>query len=106
MSELRITTLRTTAVTPWGFIGLAQTTLPEVNPITLEEARKDNLRVAADRLVPQVTFPGTTVRTPTADTTITVTERIVIQDPMADDDSGDVIEALPEYEIPFWKMTG
>lgn len=97
-------TLRTIAKTPWGFMGYAGTTLSEVNPVTLEEARKDNLRVVSDRLVPQGTFPGHQVRTPVADTTITVAETLVEQDLMGETE--DKVERFEEYEIPFWKMTG
>jgi hypothetical protein len=104
MEQIRVISLRTFAKTPWGFIGLAQTTLPEINPITLEEARKQNLKDAAERLVP-MNFPGIKIRTPTADTTIHVTERLVIHDPMSDEES-EMIEALPEYDIEYWRMGG
>lgn len=104
--EIRLTTFRTTAQTPWGFIALAQTTLDEVNPITMEQARRRNLRTLTENLTPQTTFPGFQVRTPVADTTIRITERLVIQDPMADDSTNDVIETFPEYEIEFWRMGG
>lgn len=102
MSDTRVWTLRTIAKTPWGFMGYAATTLEEVNPITVEKARKTNLRTVQDRLTPNATFPGVQIRTPVADTTITVSETLVAQDLMSDDE--DHLEKFEEYEIPFWKM--
>lgn len=105
MSDTRIWTLRTIAKTPWGFMGYVATTLDEVNPITLEKARKTNLRAVQDRLTPGGTFPGQAPRTPVADTTIRVSETLVAQDLMSDGDD-EHLEKFEEYEIPYWKMTG
>jgi hypothetical protein len=105
MTDITVHTLRTIAKTPWGFMAYAGTTLEgEVNPITLENARKDNLRVVQDRLTPGGTFPGHQPRTPVADTTITISETLVKQDLMGETD--DHVERFEEYEIEYWKMTG
>ena len=110
MSDIRIHTLRTIAKTPWGFMGYAATTLEEVNPVTIEQAQRDNLRVVQKRLTPggnlmtPMTFPGHRVPTPVADTTITVAETLVEHDPMGEGE--EKVERFEEYEIPYGKMTG
>lgn len=103
MTDTTVHTLRAIAKTPWGFMAYAGTTLSEVNPITLEEAKKDTLRVLQSRLTPGGTFPGHRPRTPSADTTITVNEKLVSADLMTGKES---VEEFNEYEIPYWKMVG
>lgn len=104
MSDIRIHTLRTIAKTPWGFIAYAATTLEDPdNEADLALARHDNLRAVKDRLIPGGTFPGHRPILPNADTTISVSESLVSQDPMGEGDD-DMIR-FNEYEIQYGQMT-
>lgn len=103
MTDIRIHTLRTIAKTPWGFMGYVATTVEDPsNEAEVELARLDNLRTVQTRLTPGVTFPGHTVLTPVADTTISVSETLVSQDPMGEDPD-DMIR-FDEYEIQYGQM--
>lgn len=105
MNDTRVWSFRTTARTPWGFMSHAATTLDEIDPISVEEAQRTNLRTVQERLTPDVTFPGFQIRTPNADTTIHVIETLVGQDLMSEDDEGDHLEQFAEYEIEYWRMS-
>ena len=97
--------LRTIARTPWGFMGYVETVIDDLDPVTLEEAKKRNLRDVQDRLTPSATFPGHQPLTPVGGTPIIIAETLVTQDPLGAEED-DVLQKFEEYEIPFWKMAG